>query len=94
MPIYPFLHERRINLNKNKELLQNWIDHGYAVADAGDGEWGWTEMAKAAFYNEPLMKVLLSGILYSEPHWVAHAKKCEAIMNKYGFSIDGFVLEE
>lgn len=34
---------------KDMKLLDNWVQHGLAVYDAGDGAWDWTPEARKRF---------------------------------------------
>jgi hypothetical protein len=72
----------------NKALLQNWVQHGLALADLGDGAWGWTEAGKAK--ASPMIRYLLSQLLEGSkiPNFLFPD------LQKSGFDENGFVLTD
>lgn len=46
----------------NRPLLDNWVKHGLALQDLGDGAWGWTEKGKQEVL--PAVRHLLSDLLW------------------------------
>ena len=72
----------------NKKLLDAWIDKGYAVANAGDGAWSWTEKPVSLPKWEDV-RYYLSALLYSDLKrdlWAFEIRQ----LNNAGFNKNGF----
>lgn len=78
-----------MTVKKNEELLQDWINEGYAIADIGDGAWGWTDIGKK--YTSPLVRRYLSWLLYGDGNVTNYG-----IDQLYaeGFNAEGFIITD
>lgn len=74
-----------IGATMNKDLLNHWIQNDLAVANMGDGAWGWKEKAHLQYHE--LTLELLSGILYGNfpPKYMIKT------LNEEGFDKFGYI---
>jgi len=72
----------------NEKLLAHWIKLGYAVADIGDGGWGWTPLGKKVI--PPLQRIILSNILFGQNQ----SKHDAHYLEKFDIDKDGYFLND
>lgn len=73
-------------------LLKNWIENQVAVADIGDGEWGWHPKFAISTENNYL-RFLLSELMYPNRNGMGAYKMArfeEKMLRDNGFDLKGY----
>jgi len=72
---------------EDKALLDNWVENKLAVADAGDGAWGWSKKGLAI---DPIVRMYLSQLLYKKIELELYQVDT---LDKAGFNNEGYFYE-